>query len=270
MIDAAEIMIDEPMSMKAQRFMCAMADAAPHGSVRTTSYAGRHRLLMLYGPGAQRRLPLIARHYDRGGRVAMWDMGYWDHPSMRLSIDTLHPTPAQLALAPDGPGRREFVLREDADPAGPILLIGLGSKSLYAYGLGVMPQQWENHRLRQLQRQFPDTAIVWRPKGKSRTGLKGLPMRHGMPIEDALRGCSLVVVRHSNVAVDACIAGVPVACEAGAALALYGAGSLPPRDERAEFLRRLSWWQWAGDQAAAAWGWINTVCAKDNTLKAAA
>ena len=35
-------------------------------------------------------------------------------------------------------------------------------------------------------------------------------------IADVLNGCSVVVCRHSNVAVDACIAGVPVECEGGA------------------------------------------------------
>lgn len=250
-------MIDH-MSLKAERFMRAMASSAPAGSVTTNSYRGQHRILMLYGPGAERKLPVVKRHLARGGRVAMWDLGYWDRPgSMRLSIDALHPTAEQLAGTPPV-GRREFVLREDADANGPILLVGLGQKSLYAYSIAG-PMVWERSKLADLKRRFPRRAVAWRPKGARAHLLSGLEMRHGMPIEEAMRGCSLVVCRHSNVAVDACIAGIPVECEGGAAHALYRNGSAPTVEQRALFLRRLSWWQWSASEADDAWQWIADV-----------
>jgi hypothetical protein len=61
-----------------------------------------------------------------------------------------------------------------------------------------------------------------------------------------MRGCSLVVCRHSNVAIDACIAGVPVECDDGAAFALYRNGPQPDENARREFLGRLAWWNWGG------------------------
>ena len=255
MQDGAEILIDSPMSSRGDKFLRAMAADAPAGSEVTRGYAGRHRLLMMYGPGGPRNLPIVERHLKAGGRVAMWDLGYWDRErSMRLSIDALHPTPAQLAMVPDGPGRRAFDLREDADPAGPILLVGVGPKSCYAYGLG--PMEWEKRTVKELQERWPGRPIVWRPKGRNAYPLKGLPMRHGMAVDDALRGCSLVVCRHSNVAVDACVAGVPVECSDGAAAALYFGNPAPTAEQRAEFLRRLSWWEWGRGEAPAAWEWI--------------
>lgn len=83
--------------------------------------------------------------------------------------------------------------------------------------------------------------------------------RWGMPIDEALRGASLVVCRHSNVAVDACVAGIPVECDDGAAAALYRGNPNPTREQRAEFLRRLTFWEWRPDEAAQAWDWILTV-----------
>jgi hypothetical protein len=214
---------------------------------------------MLYGPGAVRRLPIVRRHVAAGGRVAMWDLGYWDREDgMRLSIDDLHPSAKMLGMAPEGPGRREFVLREDCDPTGPILLIGLGRKSCLAWGYA--PLEWEGRKLSKLRAAFPARRILWRPKGREMVGLGGLDVSHGTSIEEALRGCSLVVCRHSNVAIDACVAGVPVDCEDGAALALYRDGASPSREARFEFLRRLTWWEWRSKEAAKAWKWIQTIC----------
>lgn len=255
MHDGAELLIDHPLSVRGEKFLRALEDCAPEGTKVSTAYKGMRRLLVLYGPGAPRKLPVIKQHLSVGGRVAMWDLGYWDRErAMRLSIDSLHPTPEQLMLAEDLPARRHFDLREDGDPDGPILLVGLGPKSCYAYGFG--PHEWEKHKLKRLRARFPERTILWRPKGHHPTPLAGLPIMHGNPIEEALRGCSLVVCRHSNVAVDACVAGVPVECEGGAADALYAGNPAPTREQRAEFLRRLSWWEWNRSEAAQAWAWI--------------
>ena len=127
---SAEILIDPPLSARGEKFLRSMAEHAPAGSIVTNAYGGRRKLLMMYGPGAPRKLPLLARHLQAGGHVAAWDLGYWDRErSMRLAIDNLHPTWAHLALVGDAPARRQFDLREDADPSGPIMLVGLGPKS---------------------------------------------------------------------------------------------------------------------------------------------
>jgi hypothetical protein len=262
MRDGCELMIDLPMSVKAERFLRAMAAAAPKDTVVSNRYRGQRRVLMMYGAGAPRRLPLIAEHRSRGGRVVMWDMGYWDRKdSMRLAVDTLHPTPAQIDMAPAGKHRRGFDLRADASPGGPIMLVGLGPKSVFAYGL--RPMQWERARLAALRDRYPGREIVWRPKGRDRAVLDGLRMiADEVPIAEAMRGCSLVVCRHSNVAVDACVAGVPVQCDDGAALALYRDQADPAPAERAEFLRKLAWWEWSRAEAPAAWKWIREVASQ--------
>ncbi len=238
--------------------LSALADSAPPGSVVTNFYQGRHRMLVMYGVGLPRRFIDMRRHIEIGGHVACWDLGYWDRDeAMRVSIDGLHPTAAQLTLAPADESRRNHVLREDADPNGPILLCGLGKKSALMYGL--QPMQWERKALKALKDTYPNRVIRWRPKGQQYAALPGAVMWHHGTIEEAMRGCSLVVCRHSNVAIDACIAGVPVQCVAGAALSLYALNQTPTRDQRSEFLRQLGFWNWAPSEAPGAWAWLNKV-----------
>jgi hypothetical protein len=251
-----EVLMDAPMSRRGKRMLQALADTAPAGSVVTTAYTGSRRVLALYGAGLPARAAVMRAHLARGGRVAAWDLGYWDRDdAMRVSVDNLHPTAAQLALAPAGETRRPVALREDADPAGPVLLVGIGPKSCDLLGLRFL--QWETAALQRIKRSHPGRRVLWRPKGKRPVQLPGATLAHGQPIEDALRGCSLVVCRHSNVAIDAAIAGVPVQCDDGAARALYATNPAPAPAERAEFLRRLAWWNWRPTEAAQAWAWIN-------------
>lgn len=258
MLEGAEILLDPPMARRGRAMLDAMAAAAPAGTAVTSNYQGRHRLLMLYGAGQANRMAALQQHRARGGRVVVWDLGYWAREeAMRLAIDSLHPSAAQLALAPAAGQRFHVPLQALANPAGPILLVGLGDKSAALYGLS--PMQWERQALARIRQAHPGRPVLWRPKGRRVVPLAGTMLCHGMPIEAALAGCSLVVCRHSNVAVDACAAGVPVQCEDGAALALYGAGPAPAAADRAEFLRRLGWWCWRPGEAGQAWEWIRKV-----------
>lgn len=257
MRDGAELLMDAPMARRGKRMLQALADCAPAGSAVTKSYAGRHRLLVMYGAGLPTRMAALNAHRQAGGTVATWDLGYWDRDdAMRLAVGSLHPTPQQMALAPLGQ-RRVQTLREDANPAGPVMLVGLGTKSAALYGL--RPMQWETEMLLHIRQSWAGRRVLWRPKGKAVVPLAGTELAHGMPIEDALRGCAMVFCRHSNVAVDACIAGVPVYCEAGAAASLYSWDPAPSRPKRAEFLRRLAWWNWRPSEAPQAWKWIERV-----------
>lgn len=250
-----ELLIDSPMAARGRRMLAALADTAPAGTIVTDRYRGGRRLLVVYGVGRDYKFAAMKRQLAAGGHIACWDLGYWDRDdAMRLSIDALHPTEQQLQLAPATGWRREVEIREDAKAHGHILLVGLGRKSAHMYGLS--GYEWERARLARIRREHPERRICWRPKGKDRDVLPGTDLLAGMSIDAALRGASLVVCRHSNVAVDACIAGIPVECDDGAAFALYRHGSAPTADERREFLRRLGWWNWRPGEADAAWRWM--------------
>lgn len=254
-----EILIDStdrtPMNPKGEAMLKAFAACAPTGAKITSTYRGDADLLMIYGAGAAQRHVAMARHLRAGKHVVVWDLGYWDkvQGGMRLAIDTLHPTHAQMSeTAPES--RREFTLREDGSADGPIMLIGMGRKSCPLYGL--QPMVWERTKMRELRERFPGRKVLWRPKGRNPLPLLDAPMSHGTDIETAIKGCAMIVCRHSNVAVDACIAGVSVECESGAARWLYKSTGSPTPDQRRDFLARLSHWNYTPNEAEEGWRFI--------------
>jgi hypothetical protein len=239
--------------------------AAPRVGVRCTitraGYRGDSPVLMTYGTGHPVRRPYWQRHRAGGGRCVGWDLGYWHHRvgetfTMRATLDDDHPT---RFLREEDPARWDgqgIELREDADPNGPIVLVGMGIKAAKLHAGGRLV--WETETLAKLRARFPGRLVLFRPKRYDGPFLRSVPTVPDGPIEDALRGASLVVCRHSNVAVDACIAGVPVECEDGAARALYRKGAAPNKAERLAFLRSLAWWQWKPEEARDAWIYLKT------------
>ena len=230
-----------------------MIDAAPIEVAVRESYVGDCEILMTYGTGHAIRRPWWMKHLARGGRCVGWDLGYWQHEegTMRLTLDADHPQ----RWIRDEPAARwdacRIELREDFSADGPVVIVGLGKKALKVHGLA--PLQWERGaaaRVANLGRK-----LVFRPKRSTDARLKGVAIGMG-EIEEVLRGASLVVCRHSNVAIDACIAGVPVICEDGAALALYQRGQAPTTEQRLQFLRNLAWWQWKPNEAKEAWTYL--------------
>lgn len=261
-----EVLRDDDMkgSPKGEKMMDALVQASdPYETEITKKYTGRRKVLVLYGPGRPWRTEVINIHRNRGGHVACWDLGYWDRSkALRLSFNGYHPAPHQLDYMSE-PRYPEpiHVLREDANPEGPILLVGLGEKACVLYGL--QPLEWETRAFKDIRKRFPKREVHWRPKGRRVQLHHTTTISYGDTIEDALKGKSLVVCRHSNVAVDAAVAGVPVECSDGAAVALYGNTSTPSPEARALFLRKLEWWNWRFDEAPSCWKWLREVANKE-------
>lgn len=237
-------------SVKARRILDAMACAAASQGItvrRTTRYTGSSPWYMTWGLGHPERRIWTDRHLAGGGHVIAWDLAYWDRArKFRLTIDADHP----YRLVRDMPETRlkGINLREDHSPDGHIVVIGMGRKSVAVYDGA---KDWESLAVKRAKRAYPGRKVIVRPKGL-RT-----------PIEAALRGASMVVCRHSNVAIDACVAGVPVVCEDGIGRALYS-GDIsnpikPTPDQRLRFLHNVAWWQWAPSEASDAWRFISDV-----------
>jgi hypothetical protein len=249
-----ELVTDAPMCARASRFFGQLRLTAPAWVHSCREYSGSREVLMVYGAGDLARAPYVARHLARGGRVVCWDLAYWDRrDSLRVSIDGKHPTAQHLSACAFGAPRRSFTLREDADPRGYVLLVGLGRKSVVASG--EEPFAWEHMALQRARSHWPGAKVVWRPKGEL-VGFQSLATLARTPIETALMGARGVICRHSNVAVDACVAGVPVVCDGGAAYALYKDNPNPTPTERLAFLNRLSWWEWHKSDTAQFWLWL--------------
>lgn len=265
-----ELIIAHDMIVPAKTMMQALAKAAPVDVKLRLTYHGDCDLLMTYGIGHAVRRPWFFQHVASGRHAIGWDLGYWnrsgDNRAMRVAIDADHP---QAWLRDEEDHRFDsygIELRDDHDPDGPIVLVGLGPKANNV--LGIEPTSWERAALVRIRRTYPSSEVIFRPKRVSdpRT-LPDTKRMAGMPIEEVLAGASLVVCRHSNVAIDACIAGIPVACEDGAAAALYdndiGNPMTPTPEQRLRFLRNLAWWQWTPQEAADAWRFLLARLAAD-------
>lgn len=224
--------------------------------------------LVIYGMGG----PLVYAHakfHMKHGTVLAWDVGYWGRydPMMerkyRLSINGLH-CPKLIMKGPDPGNCRlnagNLSFKPAGDPNGPILLVGNGPKSNAIGASG-----WTLKKSVEIRQKFPGKQIIYRPKPKRpmEQGVFFDKLSEGGTIDEVLAYTSLVVCRHSNVAVDACRLGVPVVCEDGAAAAIYPHSldeyeNQPSAETRAEFLRRLAWWQWSRKEAedGSLWEWL--------------
>lgn len=252
---SVEVLRAHTLSLTGEAILKAVAEAARLAGdevKEVTTYQGASDWLVLYGVGAPVNDLARKAQIARGGRVLHWDLGYFDRKKVeghaRMAIDSDHPQ-GWLDRTPADPERwaaRGVELRCDSNPAGPVVLVGLGKKSRAYLGA----TKWEQETHARLRTRFPGRRIIFRPKGRDPLRLK-CEADSTTPIAELLRGASLVVCRHSNVAVDATIAGVPFEAEDGAAMWLQQREFTP--DNRLEFLQRLAWWQWRADEAAQAW-----------------
>lgn len=273
-----EILIDAKMNVKGHRMLTAMAesaDAAGFKATVTREYRGAAHVFMMYGLGHPVKMIQWKDHLISGRPCVGWDLGYYgrsDQKSypMRLTINAFHPQ--KLMVDDADPSRWDATakpLRNDFDPEGHIVLCGMGRKSRHQYDID--GNWWERKRLEQLKRAYPGVPIVYRPKSGATEPI-GIRTDANSPIETVIRGARMVVVRHSNVAIDACIAGIPVVCEDGAASKLYGADLCNPKNpseqERLKFLHSLAWYQWRPDESLICWRHILSVLTSERATSA--
>jgi hypothetical protein len=224
----------------------------------TNAYRGRSTVLMVYGVGSVVNNAARNAQIARGGRVVMFDLGYFGPKKtggyFKISLDFDHPW-RHFDITPNDPRRWRLLgipIRKDAGD-GPIVLVGLGPKARQYLNL----HDWETRKLSELKERFPGKEILFRSKpGKHAIEIKCKVNSDG-PIDAVLKGASLVVCRHSNVAVDAVIAGVPFECEDGAAKWLVGKPYTT--ENRLDFLRRCAYWQWRASESREAWKFITGI-----------
>jgi len=216
-------------------------------------YTASSKWLMTYGLGHAGRRSWVDSHLRSGGRVIGWDLGYWDRDfAMRLTIDKDHPQDLLTDMDSSRFEKEGIELRNDFCGDGHIIIAALGRKTRLL--LNDKNHRWENQAIALAQQAYPDRKIVYRSKRPEKFQL--IPQADGT-IESVLKGASLVICRHSNIAVDACIAGIPVVCSDGIASALYGNDVVnviqPDYDARLRFLQNVAWWQWRPTEALLAW-----------------
>lgn len=267
MAERIEFLMQSPMGRYASPMLTALLSAAS-ADVSVDAHV-THRVeaksdvLVLWGVGANNKNAARAQQRANGGLTFCWDLPYFgrhlDQFYTRVSIDHEHPQ-ALLDRTPHERSRfdaLEITLRNDYNQDGHIVLAALGRKSRRY--LGPQYERWEARKFDELRRRFPGVRIIYRPKPtNTRTAGWHVPIDcetdFTTPIEQLLRGCRLVVSRHSNVSIDAIVAGVPYETEDGAACWLLGKPFT--NQNRIDFLSRICWWQWRVDEAAAAWKFL--------------
>lgn len=269
MARSLEILITGDESAIGTAFLKAMPEKAKRVGMDvsvTKTYEGKSHWLSMFGIGSPNRNGPRLEHIKKGGHVACWDLGYWHRGKdparahLRVSINHTHPTLAYMDASPVSNARwvsQGIRLREDYKEDGHIVVVGMGPKSRRFLNIN----NWEVETLKRVQSRFPGRKIVYRPKPQ---GLRDphIPWKHvdgTSPIDALLNGAALAICRHSNVAVDACIQGIPVECEDGAALWLYKNNPKPNIMQRIDFLSRVSWWQWGIPELDQAWEFLDSV-----------
>lgn len=263
--------LNDKQGHRAQSILQAMIATARRAGFTfevTSTYKGCGELLMLWGAGRRDHMIAWADQLKRRKHCVGFDLGYWkrekEEGCVRVHIDTRHPNTSQVLRTSDVPKPGyEFVLREDADPKGPIMIVGLGNKSRHMRD--EQPEQWEQGRYLALRDEFPHHVVEWRPKYRVRPFETTMRIAPDVPIVEGLRGRSLVVCAHSNVALDACLAGIPVRCDDGIAHTLYYRNEKPTRAERLQLLNRSTWWNWHPTEAPQLWRFIRQMLYSGST-----
>jgi len=223
-------------------------------------------LLVLWGAGHPDMADATRFARSVGAHTLCWDIGYWGRSStngyFRMAIDAGHADALVMRRDRDGSrlAKHGITLRSDFDPRGPIILVGMGWKSARQYGERV--GAWEAAKAAEIVGLMHGRRLVFRPKpgnAQNCRAVRGFEV-DDRPIEDVLRGASLVVCRHSNVAIDAIVAGVPVITEGGVAAAVCPRSletkTKPlPNDIRRRFLANLAWFQWTAAEMAKPETW---------------
>lgn len=253
-------------SFRARSMTAALARAAHvSGAAVTTTeeYQGGADLLLLWGPGAPSRFEPMRRQLATGGHVLALDLAYWTRDTkVRVSIDAAHPD--RWVMHKNWPRDRlvadRVIVSNEWDPSGPVIVAGLGRKARVQYGADTV-QAWEVAMMLAAAARW-SRPVLYRRKQADGPLPPGATLAADGPIERVLRGASILITWHSNVAVDAIRMGIPVICQHGAAAAVCPstfsveapAPLLPAIRDR--FLANLAWFQWAPSEAAGCWAFV--------------
>jgi hypothetical protein len=180
--------------------------------------------------GFDRNLQKVMRDYRAAGKAVVYvDLGYWNrreggplHGYHKVSVNGRHPT-AYFQGTKHSADRfdRLGIAIQPWKPAGRhIIVAGMSAKGAEAEGFD--PHAWEEWTIEEL-RNVTDRPIIYRPK-PSWIEARPIPGSKFAPGLDDLPGlfvdCHAVVTHHSNVAIDALMAGIPAFVTDGPATAL--------------------------------------------------
>jgi hypothetical protein len=164
--------------------------------------------------------PTMFDAYRQTGRHFVYvDLGYWDRKPIgdpnggfhKVVVDGREPCLYfRRDSSPDRFARQGLKIAPWRQNGSHVLLAGMSAKS--AQTRSFAPQEWEKSTI-EILRRVTKRPIVYRPKPSwaEATPIEGTIFSPAnVQIGTALRDCWAVVTLHSNVAVDALVAGIPV------------------------------------------------------------
>lgn len=210
----------------------------------------------------------IFQDYRTQKKVIFADLGYWGRRKRsrwdgyhKMVLNNRHPTD-YFQSRPHSPERfNEFGIdiKPWRDEGRHILVVGMSAKAAGAEGL--LAESWERETIARL-RTLSKRPIVYRPKpnwlGARR--IPGASFEKEQSLDEAFRDCHVVVAHHSNVAVDALMAGVPCICPGGVASRLSShrledvESPLMP-DGRYQWACDLAWTQFSVEEIESGVAW---------------
>lgn len=205
---------------------------------------------------------LFLDYLETGRHFVYLDLGWWDRKPAgavhggfhKVVVDAREPNAYfRRQSSPDRFSRFGLEVKPWRTGGNHILLAGMSAKS--AGTRGYLPQQWEVDMISQL-RSVTTRPIVYRPKPSwpDATPIEETTFSPAhVPIDRALKGAWAVVTLHSNVAVDALVAGIPIHCQQGVALPLSTSlanietafGTCTPISARENLLADIAYCQWS-------------------------
>lgn len=242
--------------------------------ISSLAYKGRpeHDIALFYG--LAEGLRRVLDDYVSADRKAVYiDLGYWGRRKKsrydgfhKMSVNGRHPTAYfQKRIHPaDRFERLGVPILPWRESGRHIIVAGMSGKGAYAEGHA--PEQWERETIARL-RQLTRRPIVYRPKPNYLTArpIPGSIFQRDVPLEEALIGAHAVVCHHSNVAVDAILAGVPAFCAKGVAmpmcapdLSMIEHPAMP--DGREQWAADLAYTQWSVEEMklGRAWSYLRS------------
>ncbi len=225
--------------------------------------------------GLEGNLPKIFSYAADVSRAVYIDLGYWGRRDggryagyHKITVNARHPV--GYYRRPQHPADRFARFKIPITPwdvswpcGGHILVAGMGAKGAAAEGY--RPQEFERWAVDEL-RKHTSRPIVYRPKPSDplASPIEGTTYSpKDIPLEQALQNCWAVVTHHSNVAVDALLAGIPCFCWGGVAremslqdLSRIEDPYLP--DTRDMWARDIAYTQWnvAEMKSGEAWAYL--------------
>lgn len=201
---------------------------------------------------------VFSAYRERGLHFIYIDLGFWLRKPRNASLDGYHkvslddwcPTAKMRRGCPADRFNALGVKVSQQSSGDHILIAGMSEKASIHHGL--LPSEWEKQAVATLQ-SVTGRRLVYRPKPSWRGAveLAGADFSTKETIEEDLVGCHALVTHHSNAAVDAIVAGVPVYCQksVGSLLSTSDLATIehpyrPADAERMQFLHDVAYVQY--------------------------